>query len=1013
MAAAEDNVRVVELQYLADPLLVFVCLDTLYGTLMLIWLQDGLFAAFLSAFLVFTIPQLQPDNTEIAMKVLIHISQQLGNSTIPAYVPTEFTASPNTVVVNLLFFLSLALVLIDAFLAMLVKSWLQEFDRGWRKYTVADLRAQERERRLQGLERWKLAELITLRPALIQSSLLFFSIGLIVLLFPLHLISAILSSVALMASFGFYVFTTYVSVRDVHAPFSSPFSRLLASLMNVLGESWRGSVPLVARTVQRIIPGISPHTISLDPPHAHDAGADPSQETFQSSTTNDGVGHPSSMPQGNEGVKKREVVTRSRYQIDPRTHVDILERLVLTTPEAMENIPVFLELLDQPVKDPTLWPFNVEKWKALLQITLGLLGDPSTFSGSVARTIARNAAFWYDGGTADEQLSQKLKLLIGHMGSGPTGRRMPLNDLFAGYLDYNCGFYDTIRRDVFDTIAYLEPSNAADAELLWVVNTFSMSMAWQRFRDSSLAYRNSLHLFAAVLTYVSSTEQSRRSQVPLTAAVIHAMHTIKSAIDHNAIDSILGHHILPGTVLATSDSVSMAFHRVDTLDLWSDHCVELASALLQPQTHWSGTNADHVWMFQLPLIAALYIDSTRQAGRASTTFAKLLKVTNIPDITMSVWAWADAYDYTKLAGYWYMALFQEPIYQNGTQNSPSQDIGNVIAQTIERCSEIRLSALYLLDASVKHLRATASDSIDLNRSGSRLGRSALALSRTPPTGVINHRMVLSEPFDPWVFFHLETLFPRSSILMPVEFEQLVWTDTPEQVHIAKARLALYDSFEGKEHNGTKQLRPDPQVLTLFIWSNDYEACTGAFKWCLNLVTTSQPNASAMFIPETVGHGWIEHLVEVLCGDSLFDPARSWEFLAEHLVPKWTMLSSSWRGGFASALLFSKVNPPGMPELHAYESLAKTLHVRGHGLQSDQVQGFLPFLVDVVERTKAGLTWDQVASIENWLAHLPTLLENPGAHTQLEIFLATRKQELVGENIGVFAELPMADSKMDE
>ena len=150
MAAVEDNIREVEWRDLADTILVFVCLTTLYDTSLLIWPQDGLFTAFLSAFLVFTIPQLQPNSTDV---VLIHISQQLSNSTTPAYTPTEFTVSPSIAAVNVLFFLSLALVLIDAFLAMLVKSWLQEFDRGWRMYTVTNLRAQEREQRLQGLER--------------------------------------------------------------------------------------------------------------------------------------------------------------------------------------------------------------------------------------------------------------------------------------------------------------------------------------------------------------------------------------------------------------------------------------------------------------------------------------------------------------------------------------------------------------------------------------------------------------------------------------------------------------------------------------------------------------------------------------------------------------------------------------------------------------------------------------------------------------------------------------------
>jgi len=943
----------------------------------MIWLQDGLFAAFLSAFLVFTIPQLQPNSTDIAMDVLIHISQQLSNSTIPAFAPTEFTASPNTVVVNLLFFLSLALVLIDAFLAMLVKGWLREFDREWKKHTVADLRAQERERRLQGLEHWKLAELVKLLPILIQSSLVSFCIGLIILLFPLHLISAILASVALVAGFGFYVFTIYVSVLDVYAPFSSPVSRGLA------------------RSVQRIIPGISPHAVGLDPPSAHQAGADSNR---------------SSLAQSDKGVKTRDVVTRPHYQIDPQTHVDILERLVTTTVEAMENLPVFLELLDQPVNDPTLWPSDVEKWKHLLQITLGLLGDPSTFSDSVARTIARNVMFCYDDGTADVQLSQRLISLFKQMSSGQKGTRKPLNYCFAAYLDFYTGMS---ARDLFGTIASLEPSNVADAELLWMVNTIPMNMAWKRLPNAPI-YHESLRLLAAVLTYVSNTEQSRRSHVPLTAAVVHATHTIKSAYDEGAIDSILGHDILRRTVLPTSDSMSMTFHQAGALDLWSDHCVELASALLQPDTHWSGTNRDDIWMFQLPLIAALYIDSTRQAGRAPTDFSTLLKLTNIPNIVMSTWGWAGAYDHMKLAGYWYMALFKEPLYHPGTQNSPFQDIGRVIMQTVIHCSEISLSALYLLETSVKHLHATATSSIELTRYTFNISKknasSIWALSYTLPTGKINNDISEHKPFDPWVLFHLDTLLDQSSIVTPVTFEELEWTETPGHVHIAKARLALYDSLEGEEHNGIERLRLDPQVLKMFLWSKDYAVCTGAFKWCLNLVTLSQSNAVGMFIPETVGSGWIEHLIQVLFGDPELEKARSWEFLAEYFVPKLSALPPPWCSGFASAFLLFNINPPGMPELHAYQRIAESLRDRGTELRSGQLHGFLPFLVAVMELIEAGLSWDQITSIENWLAHLPANLENQDAHAQLKKKLATKKQ---AENMGSFAELPMAHSQMDD
>jgi hypothetical protein len=52
--------------------------------------------------------------------------------------PSKFTVPVSTGVVNAFFLISLAFVLADA---LLVKSWFREFEHGWKKYTMAHLRA--------------------------------------------------------------------------------------------------------------------------------------------------------------------------------------------------------------------------------------------------------------------------------------------------------------------------------------------------------------------------------------------------------------------------------------------------------------------------------------------------------------------------------------------------------------------------------------------------------------------------------------------------------------------------------------------------------------------------------------------------------------------------------------------------------------------------------------------------------------------------------------------------------
>jgi len=964
MAAVEDNIREVEWRDLADTVLVFVCQATLYSTYLLTWFQDGLFAAFLSAFLVFLIPRLESNSTDVTMDVLIHISQQLSNSTTPAFEPVAFQVSAHAATVNMLFFLSLALVLVDAFLAMLVKGWLQEFDRGWRKCTVAHLRAEERERRMQELERWKLHELVALLPILIQGSLLLFCFGLLVLIFPLHRPSAILCSLIFVSVIGFYGFTSYVSIVDNYAPFSSPVSRLLARGLAML-QTWH-TPP--TQTAQRTAPAFSFHN-GPPLPQGQQADAGALDGTTQPLPSNQGA-----QPHNPNSVGKSNTVSRSRSGIDPQTHVHVLERLVTTTAEAVENIHIFLELLDQPVKDPTLRPFDMEKWRELLHITFRLLRDQSKFSVSAAWSLARSMMICYNREAADQQLELILRHHLSSRETDNQRRRMPLSVLFSSYL--RCRLGHSSPRDLWRTIAFLEPSDAADAELLWMVNTSH----WAVRHLGPLPFHRTLgtpldlclEFFAAVMTYIASTEQSRRSKAPLTAAVIYALRTIRSTL----VDSIEGLYTLPGT-LSTSESVPMTFCRVDgidTLDLWSKECIQIVNDLLQ--WRWSSSFFNDL---QLSLIAALYIDSTKQAHTRST-FVDLLKNARITDIEFE---FSDAYDHGKLAVYMYMAVARAPLQE---RHGALPAFYGVIQNTITMHSTLQLSGLLVLEIALKHVQNTASASSDwLIKRSSRLLICAHGQTIRLPLKQIDH----------WVLLHLDTLLAPKPYLLLEEVGKLEWSDTPESEHIAKARLDLYDSLAIAGHEADKGPEPDPRLLRVFLWSKNYEVCTRAFMWCLDLVPISQSgapgdaNSTRMFIPETMGYEWVEHFIHVLCKCTCEERSTSWRLLISGLVPKWTVLPSPWCHDFASALLFSIVQPLDIHGLPAYQCLAEayvfmSLH--------DQ-QAFLPFLARLLKLVKSSLTWASLTSLENWLVQLPESLENKAAHTKMRRILATRKPQL--------------------
>jgi hypothetical protein len=151
----------------------------------------------------------------------------MRNSSLGPYVPPDFSPPEHIVVVNALFYASLGVMLLVAFVAMLIKSWVREFDRGLRSMSLPEQRAKTREFRYLGMERWKLPEVVGILPLLIQISLLRFSVGLVLFLFHIskpsfHVTTAIFGTGVL-----YYATTMSISVFVTSSPFYSPLSRTL------------------------------------------------------------------------------------------------------------------------------------------------------------------------------------------------------------------------------------------------------------------------------------------------------------------------------------------------------------------------------------------------------------------------------------------------------------------------------------------------------------------------------------------------------------------------------------------------------------------------------------------------------------------------------------------------------------------------------------------------------------------------------------------------------------------
>ena len=184
----------------------------------------------MSAFLIELLGRLEQDPLDIIQDVLIYQTQMMRNSSLGPYVPPDFSPPEHIVVVNALFYASLGVMILAAFIAMLIKSWVREFDRGLRAMSLLEQRAKTREFRYLGMERWKLPEMVGILPLLIQISLLLFAIGLVIFLFHISTPSFGVTAAIFGIGILYYAMTTSISVIVTSSPFHSPLSRTLGKV---------------------------------------------------------------------------------------------------------------------------------------------------------------------------------------------------------------------------------------------------------------------------------------------------------------------------------------------------------------------------------------------------------------------------------------------------------------------------------------------------------------------------------------------------------------------------------------------------------------------------------------------------------------------------------------------------------------------------------------------------------------------------------------------------------------
>ncbi|PVF97755.1 hypothetical protein CPB86DRAFT_706511, partial [Serendipita vermifera] len=145
-------------------------------SLNLLLIFTALYSSVLTAFIIESMKLLEEDPADTTLNVLLVMSNQLANRSLPAFERIEFKAPRYAIIVNGLFFTSLSCALIAALLAVLALQWVANYDMGLNTSSPRK-RALQRHMRWMGVETWKMQELISSLPLIIFVALILFFVG--------------------------------------------------------------------------------------------------------------------------------------------------------------------------------------------------------------------------------------------------------------------------------------------------------------------------------------------------------------------------------------------------------------------------------------------------------------------------------------------------------------------------------------------------------------------------------------------------------------------------------------------------------------------------------------------------------------------------------------------------------------------------------------------------------------------------------------------------------------------
>ncbi|TCD62927.1 hypothetical protein EIP91_006225 [Steccherinum ochraceum] len=207
--------------------------DKYDGSMDSVMIFAGLFTAADATFASIMRPDLSPD-PNLQTQALLQAVISTFNATSQPLTILEWTGpSRTTVWVQSLLYASLACSLFAALGGLLGKQWLSNYKTIEERGTI-EARCKDRQRKLDGMKRWRFLAILDVLPTLLQLSLLLFGLALSAYMWDIQPTVAMVLIAANVTGTLFYLFVVVASLLDPDCPFQIPLSKILRKVPRYL-----------------------------------------------------------------------------------------------------------------------------------------------------------------------------------------------------------------------------------------------------------------------------------------------------------------------------------------------------------------------------------------------------------------------------------------------------------------------------------------------------------------------------------------------------------------------------------------------------------------------------------------------------------------------------------------------------------------------------------------------------------------------------------------------------------